>query len=129
TVPHTSAAASVSVSACRRAPTGRKISSVMNKNNNPALWRPSTDRIARSALTGFADLARARHGAPPATADVQQDWLRLHQWSVQQRATFWSALWEHAGIIGERGAAVLEHGTRMPGASWFGDSRLNYAEN
>src|SRR5690606_35466167 len=128
TAPRISAAASASDSACRRAPIGRKISSEMDKNNNPVLWQPSTERIARSALTAFADFARVRHGAPPATADMQAGWLQLHEWSVQQRVSFWSALWEHAGVIGERGTAVLEHGTRMPGARWFGDSRLNYAE-
>jgi acetoacetyl-CoA synthetase len=48
---------------------------------------------------------------------------------VRERATFWSALWDHAGVIGERGTQALAHGDRMPGARWFEDSRLNYAEN
>ncbi len=98
-------------------------------NCSPVLWQPSADRIARSALTGFAQFARERHGAPAAQADAADSWMALHRWSVQQRDTFWSALWDFAGIIGERGNATLDDGERMPGARWFADARLNFAEN
>lgn len=32
-------------------------------------------------------------------------------------------------MVGERGERVLEGGNRFPGASWFPDARLNFAEN
>jgi acetoacetyl-CoA synthetase len=38
-------------------------------------------------------------------------------------------VWREAGVVGERGAAVLEHPERFPGARWFPDARLNFAEN
>jgi acetoacetyl-CoA synthetase len=93
------------------------------------LWQPPAERIAASELTGFARLARARYGAPPAVADPEESWRALHAWSVRERAAFWSALWEHAGVIGDPGTQALTHGERMPGARWFADGRLNYAEN
>src|SRR5690606_23286925 len=65
----------------------------------------------------------------PATVPNADGWRQMHGWSLQQRGAFWSAVWEFAGVIGDRGNATLEQGERMPGARWFSDSRLNYAEN
>lgn len=96
---------------------------------SPILWQPSADRIARSRLTGFARFAGERHGAPTAAADPAMHWRELHQWSLRDRAAFWSAVWEFAAVVGERGSLTLQDGGRMPGARWFSDSRLNYAEN
>jgi acetoacetyl-CoA synthetase len=45
-------------------------------------------------------------------------------------AAFWEAWFEEAGVIAERAAGpVLVDGDRMPGARWFPDARLNFAEN
>ena len=38
-------------------------------------------------------------------------------------------VWDFAGVVGERGARTLVDGDRMPGARWFPDARLNFAEN
>ncbi len=98
-------------------------------NPSSILWQPPADRIANCALTRFAQLVRLHHGAPPATGDATQDYLRLHAWSVRERATFWSALWDHAAVLGERGRRVLGMASACPGARWFEDAHLNYAEN
>ena len=42
---------------------------------------------------------------------------------------FWRRLWDFAGVIGTPGERVLLDGDRMPGARWFPDARLNFAEN
>ncbi|MGQ0430412.1 MAG: acetoacetate--CoA ligase [Gammaproteobacteria bacterium] len=65
----------------------------------------------------------ASRGAPAG------DYEALYRWSVADPAAFWAALFEFAGVIAERGDAVLEHCDRMPGARWFPDTRLNFAEN
>jgi len=95
---------------------------------NATLWHPPPERIAGCALTRFARVARQRHGAPQAEGSAEA-YRALHGWSVRQRATFWSALWDFAGIIGHRGSQTLTDGERMPGARWFQDARLNFAEN
>ena len=88
------------------------------------LWQPSPERIANANLTRFSALASERHGLNAA------DYATLHQWSIENRAAFWSALWDYAEIIGERGdGPVLVDGDRMPGAKWFPGARLNFAEN
>ena len=88
------------------------------------LWRPSPERIAGANLTRFAALVRERHGVDAG------DYATLHRWSIENRAAFWSMIWEYGGVIGEQGGGpVLVDGDRMPGAKWFPDARLNFAEN
>ena len=49
---------------------------------------------------------------------------------MDQREQFWTALLEFAGVLHTPGTApVLQHRDRMPGAVWFEDTRLNFAEN
>ena len=88
------------------------------------LWQPSPERIAGANLTRFAALVRERHEVDAG------DYATLHRWSIENRAAFWSMIWEYGGVIGERGdGPVLVDGDRMPGAKWFPDARLNFAEN
>ncbi len=88
------------------------------------IWTPSPQRVADSNLTRFATLARTRYGAPSG------DYNTLWQWSVDERESFWSALVDFAGVIRTPGASpVLANRDSMPGAKWFADMRLNFAEN
>ena len=88
------------------------------------LWQPSPERIAGANVTRFAALVRERHGVDTG------DYAALHRWSIENRAAFWSAIWEYGAVIGERGEGpVLVDGDRMPGAKWFPGARLNFAEN
>jgi acetoacetyl-CoA synthetase len=42
---------------------------------------------------------------------------------------FWRFLWQHFDVIGEAGERVLTNAEAMPGAQFFPDARLNFAEN
>ncbi len=57
------------------------------------------------------------------------DFDALHAWSIAEREAFWNLVWDHCGIIGEKGSIILADGDRMPGARFFPDARLNFAEN
>ena len=88
------------------------------------LWRPSEERIARANITRFAEAMHERHGVPTA------DYRALHRWSVEDPVAFWSEVWDSSGVVAaQRGDRVLCDGERMPGARWFPEARLNYAEN
>ncbi|HEY6898050.1 MAG TPA: acetoacetate--CoA ligase [Rhodocyclaceae bacterium] len=56
-------------------------------------------------------------------------WDALWSWSVSEPEIFWSKVWELGGVIGDRSGSVLINPQAMPGAAWFPDARLNYAEN
>ncbi len=96
-------------------------------NNDQPMWTPSPERVASASVTAFRLAAekRWRLSLP--------DHEALHAWSVASSEQFWLSVWEGDGgdeaVIGERGERVLLDGERMPGARWFPDARLNFAEN
>jgi len=58
------------------------------------------------------------------------DFAALHRWSIEAPEAFWLSVWDFCGIVSEtRGERVALHLERMPGAVWFPDARLNFAEN
>ncbi len=87
------------------------------------LWQPTEAAIAAAPLTRFAAFAADRHGAP------EGDYDALQRWSIDHAALFWDALWDFCGVIGDKGAEVLADGDSMPGARFFPDARINFAEN
>ena len=87
------------------------------------LWTPSPERVAATNLAAFTARARALSGR------ALPDYAALHAWSVEQPGAFWELVWDVAGIIGDKGGHVLAEGERMPGARWFPEARLNFAEN
>ena len=88
------------------------------------LWKPSKARIAAANLTAFRHSAERRWGVECADYDA------LHRWSVTHPEQFWTTLWDFAGVVAEkRGERVLADANKMPGAKWFPDARLNFAEN
>ncbi|MEO8344451.1 MAG: acetoacetate--CoA ligase [Betaproteobacteria bacterium] len=88
-----------------------------------ALWNPSPERVAGANLTAFAAKIGARHGV-----DVS-DYDALWQWSVDHKWDFWREVWDDAGVIGTRGDRILLDAEKMPGAVWFPDATLNFAQN
>jgi len=87
------------------------------------LWQPSAERIARSNLSDFMQAAGRQWGR---AFDGYDD---VHRWSVDHPEAFWVSVWDFAAVRGDRGTTVLVDGSRMPGAQWFPQARLNFAEN
>jgi acetoacetyl-CoA synthetase len=85
------------------------------------LWRPSHPE--RAELTRLAERAAAVSGIPIEGFDA------LHAWSTDDVGAFWDLVWDDVGVIGEKGSRRLVDADRMPGAAFFPDARLNYAEN
>ncbi len=88
------------------------------------IWRPSAERIAASNLTRFIRCVNTRlklslHG-----------YEDLYAWSVAQPEQFWTELARFADVRAEWGEGpAIEHPERMPGARFFPNARLNFAEN
>ena len=89
------------------------------------LWTPSAERVERANLSRFLKFVVAETGDRNII-----DYPSLHAFSVQDRVRFWTLVWDFCGIkaSGER-EPVLMDGGRMPGARWFPNMRLNFAEN
>ncbi len=85
------------------------------------LWKPDKQRIANSNMLAF--MRAARPGAAP-------DYPDLYQWSIEEPAAFWSAVWDFCAVIAAtKGEKILVNAEAMPEAQWFPDARLNFAQN
>ena len=88
------------------------------------LWTPSPDRVAAAQMTAFARRVADKHGLE------LPDYEALYRWSIADKEAFWTEIWDYCGVIAEtRGDRVLVDGDKMPGARFFPDARLNFAEN
>ncbi len=88
------------------------------------LWQPSQDRILKTNMYRFIQFINERHGKN------FSDYSALYQWSVDNIADFWAAIWDFADIRASQPyTEVIDDATKMPGAKWFGGARLNFAEN
>src|SRR6185503_4385254 len=53
----------------------------------------------------------------------------LHRWSIESSPEFWNLVWDFCEVRGTKGGKTLVDPGRMPGAKWFAEGRLNYADN
>ncbi len=88
------------------------------------IWRPSAARVADSNLTRFTECLNARKGLRLG------GYAELYAWSVAHPGEFWTELARFADVRAEWGAGpALENPGRMPGARFFPNAQLNFAEN
>ena len=88
------------------------------------LWQPSRKDVARCNMTAFMRQAQRewRVSLP--------DYEALYRWSIEQPAQFWRSVWDFGGVIAEmRGDTAVVDFDRLPGARWFPQARLNFAQN
>jgi acetoacetyl-CoA synthetase len=78
------------------------------------LWEPPADLLENATMTRFM------------RAQGHADYAALWQWSVDDLDGFWAAIWDFFAV-GERTGPVLAS-REMPGATWFPEVELNYAE-
>jgi acetoacetyl-CoA synthetase len=83
-------------------------------------WQPTERDIADARVTDFTRFVQQRTGASIT------DYKSLWQWSVDDPAAFWGALWEYFEL-GAPPDRVLDN-AQMPGARWFPGVRLNYVD-
>ena len=88
------------------------------------LWSPTSRQKKAARITSFQDFV-----------GVEGDYQKLHEFSIRNKARFWSKLWDYCEVIGSKGEieppeeSILQNADRMPGARWFPNAQLNFAEN
>jgi acetoacetyl-CoA synthetase len=87
------------------------------------LWSPGPVRRQTANIRRFIDLAR--NELDPGIFEYRD----LHLYSVQNPSEFWRTIWDFCEVVGTPGQTVLENGDQMPGARWFPQASLNFAEN
>lgn len=88
------------------------------------LWTPSSDRIAKSNITAFSHMLEMDHDVNLADYDA------LHDFSVTELEKFWDSFWKFAKIKAQtKGERIIADIDKMPGAKFFPDAKINFAEN
>ena len=87
------------------------------------MWEPSQVAIESAQVTQFARYCVHRFGLGFNT------YPEFYRWTCDESDSVWSALWDWSGVRGRKGERSLVDGHKMPGAKWFPEARLNFAEN
>ncbi len=95
----------------------------MKNDLDKALWTPSTKRVQEANISRFMLLLR--QARDPGIIDYDS----LYRFSIDSPKAFWRAVWEFGGVVGSIGGREVDKLEQMPGASWFPEARLNFAEN
>lgn len=87
------------------------------------LWTPGPEQLQSSRLVEYQRWLAQEKGV------VTNEYSELWRWSIENLDDFWQSIWSFFDIQadGEREPAL---GRRtMPGAEWFPNARLNFAEH
>ncbi len=88
------------------------------------IWSPTEKAIEQAQLTQFA-----RHIVRKYKLELNT-YPAFYQWTIDNPEEFWSEVWDWCGVVAsKKGSTVLVDGDKMPGAKWFPEARLNFAEN
>jgi acetoacetyl-CoA synthetase len=87
------------------------------------LYTPDPVRAGNSGMADFTAWLERRTGRRFASYD------ELHAHSITDVDGFWDAVWDYCDVVGEKGTTISIDGDRMPGARFFPEARLNFAEN
>lgn len=87
------------------------------------LWRPSPAQIEATWLHRYQAWLREHRGL-----DLR-DYASLWRWSIADLDAFWASILEFFDVVREGDDAPALASRAMPGARWFPNLRLNYAEN
>jgi acetoacetyl-CoA synthetase len=89
----------------------------------PILWTPSPERIERAWLTRYQRWLEQRLGRS------FTDYAALQRWSVDELDAFWRSIWDFFDVQADGSPERVLGRREMPGAEWFPDVALNYAEH
>ena len=87
------------------------------------LWQPSPEQIKASTLDHYQTWLEQQYGVPKATYEA------LWQWSVDHVDDFWKSIWQYFDVQADGRIDPVLADRTMPGAQWFPNASLNYAEH
>jgi acetoacetyl-CoA synthetase len=87
------------------------------------LWEPSAALVERARLTEFRRWLEAERGLH------LDDYDALWRWSVDDLDGFWRAIWDFFRVQADGDPSPTLGAREMPGARWFPNTSLNYAEH
>src|SRR3954451_7327768 len=94
-------------------------------NVEKSLWEPGTQRVEAANINRFMRFVREQTGN-----EELRRYQPLYDFSVRNPEKFSQLVWGFCGIRATGDFdTVLVDGDKMPGAKWFPEVRLNFAQN
>ena len=93
-------------------------------DNLEIIWQPSNESKKSSNLSRFIELVNQRY-----SQSIKTEYQDIWNWSVNNIESFWSLIWDFTEIKGIKGTKISENLGLMPGAKFFPEAKLNYAQN
>ncbi|WP_252178910.1 acetoacetate--CoA ligase [Endozoicomonas sp. 4G] len=87
------------------------------------LWTPDESQVQSSNLYAFIQSVNN------SSTQELTDFHSLYNWSIKDRYAFWESLTKFVDIQFHKPPSTICINDHMPGAKWFPDSTLNYAEH
>ncbi len=87
------------------------------------LWQPTSETVEASRLSEYMRWLEAERGLSFA------DYGSLWAWSTAEPDAFWASLWDFFEIQADGDPSPVLASREMPGAEWFPNTALNYAEH
>jgi len=87
------------------------------------LWEPPAGLVERARMTEYMRWLAAERGRE--LGDYEELW----QWSVDDLDGFWASIWDFFDVQADGDPTPVLAERAMPGARWFPNARLNYAEH
>jgi len=87
------------------------------------IWSPGPARRQTANIRLFIELLQTRQD--PGIRDYRD----LYQYSIDHPDLFWRSVWDFCGITGKPGTTTVRNLDQLPGARWFPEAQLNFAEN
>jgi acetoacetyl-CoA synthetase len=91
----------------------------------PQLWKPSERFLSSTNHARYLRWLADERGRDFPIDDYDALW----RWSVGDLEGFWRSIWDHFGVVADGDPATVLRSHEMPGADWFPDTRLSYAEH
>jgi acetoacetyl-CoA synthetase len=87
------------------------------------LWQPTPAQADATRLAAYQRWLAAQRGLK------FPDYAALWQWSVSDIETFWQSIWDFFDMQADGSRQPVLALQSMPGAEWYPNARLNYAEH
>jgi acetoacetyl-CoA synthetase len=87
------------------------------------LWAPSADQVQATRLAEYQRWLADQRGLH------LHEYQSLWQWSVDELDSFWRTVWDFFEVRADGAPEPVLASRQMPGARWFPNARLNYAEH
>jgi acetoacetyl-CoA synthetase len=87
------------------------------------LWEPPAALVERARMTEYMRWLASERGRDFASYD------ELWRWSVDDLDGFWASIWDYFDVQADGDPSPVLAEREMPGARWFPNASLNYAEH